>query len=137
MKLMSVIGLLVPVAFLACTSTKPTESGPSVDGGPADGSTDAPTFPIDASLHDGAFGAWYTPAAIPSGSCSTAQPAIEFNVNPCCNDPDTPELARYRCECSQGSWACKVLFSGAGYCRDASAENNWNAWTPSCERDGG
>lgn len=133
-----VLTLSVPLGFAACTSAATTPPAPTSDSGQAlDTTADAPPFPIDAALRDGPYGAWYTPAAIPSGPCAATQPPIELNVNPCCNEPDTPELARYRCECASGTWTCKVLWSGAGLCRDATVENHWNTWTPACEADGG
>lgn len=72
----------------------------------------------------GPLGPWYPPRAVPEGTCSAIGCRVEFNVNPCCNMPDTPELKHYVCDCgSDGAWHCSIQWQGAGYCGDGAPQN--------------
>jgi hypothetical protein len=86
----------------------------AIDAGPTCG------LAGDAGVSPGRFGDWYPPSSVPKGQC-IAGCSIEFNVNPCCDEPDTPELKRYKCSCVDGTWSCPIVSQGAGYCGDGSA----------------
>jgi hypothetical protein len=91
-----------------------TDAPPATDAGPTCG------LAGDAGVYRGRFGDWYPPSSVPKGQC-IAGCSIEFNVNPCCDEPDTPELKRYKCSCVDGTWSCPIVSQGAGYCGDGSS----------------
>lgn len=97
----------------ASSSSADASSG-AADAGPTCGLVG------DAGPQAGIFGEWYPPSAVPAGQC-IAGCSVKFTVNPCCRMPDTPELISYECACVQGSWSCRVVSQGAGYCGDGSA----------------
>jgi hypothetical protein len=125
-----VIATVVAVTLLACKDS----SAPSADdaSGRDDGAAeDAPTSdgtfapaacsPPDASPGKGTFGTWYRPNELPVGPCQQLGCNIELDINTCCDEPNTPELAMYRCTCAASGWRCDYVYGGAGVCGDGSA----------------